>query len=238
MKIAICDDDKQELIKINAIIDEYLRYDFVNDKIEVRSFESSIELIEQLESGKQFDVFLLDVIMPGLNGIELAAEIRNKDQVAKIIFLTSSPEFAVESYSVNAFNYLLKPIQKDKLFSVLEKVRSDIFTSKQKYITVKTQTGMFKIFMDELIYIEVMGRNIFFHQTNGVVTEGICTISQVQTVLLTDKRFIKPHRSYIVNMDFIKTLERDGFITLSNQFIPVSRNIYKEVKQAFFEYLS
>ena len=62
--------------------------------------------------------------------------------------------------------------------------------------------------------------------------------SQVEEKLLIDKRFIKPHRSYIVNMDYIKTLARDGFITFSNQFIPVSRNVYKEVKQAFFEYLS
>jgi DNA-binding LytR/AlgR family response regulator len=195
MKIAICDDDKRELLQIRQFVDEFLSNDFAEEKIEVHSFESGLELIKQLESGKYFDVFLLDVIMPGITGMELANHIRNTDQASKIIFLTSSPEFAVESYSVDAFNYLLKPVQKDRLFSVLEKAINDNYSGMKKYIIVKTQIGMFKIFMHELIYVEVIGRTIFFHQTNGIAIESISTISKVETILLTDKRFIKPHRS-------------------------------------------
>lgn len=236
MKIAICDDDKRELLQIRQFVDEFLSCDFAEGKIEVYSFESSLELIIQLESGKFFDVFLLDVIMPGITGMELAADIRSTDQVGKIIFLTSSPEFAVESYSVGAFNYLLKPIQKDKLFSVLGKAINDIYSGMKKYIIVKTQIGMFKIFMHELIYVDVIGRTIFFHQTNGTVIESISTISKVETGLLTDKRFIKPHRSYIVNLDYIKNLSQDGFTTTSNQLIPISRNVFKEVKQTYINY--
>jgi DNA-binding LytR/AlgR family response regulator len=236
MKIAICDDDKQELLQLRQFVDEFLSCAFVKGKIEVHSFESSLELIKQLESGKYFDVFLLDVIMPGITGMELANHIRNTDQASKIIFLTSSPEFAVESYSVDAFNYLLKPVQKDKLFSVLEKAINNIYSVTKKYIIVKTQIGMFKIFMHELIYVEVMGRTIFFHQTNGVVTEGISTISKIEVDLLTDKRFIKPHRSYIVNLDYIKNLSMDGFKTTNNQLIPISRNVFKEVKQTYINY--
>lgn len=236
MKIAICDDDKKELLHIYQLVDEFLKCGFAKGKIEVHSFESSIELIEQLERGKYFDVFLLDVIMPGINGIELAADIRSKDQVGKIIFLTSSPEFAVESYSVGAFNYLLKPIQKDKLFSVLGKASNDICKEIKKYIIVKTQMGMFKIFMHELIYIDVIGRTVFFHQIDGVVIEGIITLSKVETILLADKRFIKPHRSYIVNLDYIKNLSKNSFTTTSNHLIPISRNVFKGVNQAYINY--
>jgi DNA-binding LytR/AlgR family response regulator len=176
--------------------------------------------------------------MPGMNGMELAAEIRSKDTVAKIIFLTSSAEFAVKSYSVGAFHYLLKPVQKNELFSVLEKACYDICYNLKEYIMVKTKNELFKVFFNTLIYVEVIGKVIYFYQKNGLVVVCTNSISQVEEKLLIDKRFIKPHRSYIVNMDYIKTLARDGFITLNDQFIPVSRNVYKEVKQTYFEYLA
>lgn len=238
MKIAICDDDKQELIKINQYVKEFINCGFVEGQIQIFSFENSMELIAQIEGGENFDVFLLDVIMPNLNGMDLASEIRSKDHVAKIIFLTSSPEFAVKSYSVSAFNYLLKPIQKDMLFSVLEKACGDISDTHKQYIIVKTQNSLMKIFFHELIYVEVIGRIIYFFQKNGVVIESINSISQIEGELLIDNRFIRPHRSYIVNMDYIKTLAKDGFTTTSNQIIPVSRNVFKEIKQAYFNYLS
>lgn len=238
VKIAICDDDKQELLHINLLVNEYLNCGFTKGQIKVLSFENSMELITQIEGGKHFDIFLLDIIMPTINGIELAAEIRKSDNVAKIIFLTSSPEFAVKSYSVDAFNYLLKPIQKDALFSVLEKACNDICCALKQYILVKTQNDLSKVFFHELIYVEVIGRTIYFYQKNGVVIESINSISQIEEVLLVDNRFIKPHRSYIVNLDYIKTLAKHVFTTTSDQFIPVSRNVFKEVKQRFFNYLS
>jgi DNA-binding LytR/AlgR family response regulator len=238
MKIAICDDDKQELLQINKLVNEYLNYGFPKGEIEVLSFGNSMELITQIEDGKHFDVFLLDIIMPTINGMELAAEIRRSDNVAKIIFLSSSSEFAVKSYSVGAFNYLLKPIQKDKLFSVLEKACTDICEAQKQCIVVKTRNSLSKIFFHELIYVEVMGRTIYFYRKNGVVIESTASISQIEAALLIDNRFIKPHRSYIVNLDYIKTLSKYSFITTNNQLIPVSRNVFKEVKQAFFNYLT
>jgi len=238
MKIAVCDDDKQELLQISRHVDEYLSGGIGDGegKIEIRSFESSIKLLAQIERGKHFDIFLLDVIMPNINGIQLAAEIRKRDQIAKIIFLTSSSEFAVESYAVGAFYYLVKPIQKDKLFSVLEKACHEICSSLQQHIVVKTQTSLSNVFLHELIYVEAMGRTIYLHQKSGVVIESNSTFSQVEAVLLIDKRFIKPHRSYIVNLDYIKNLSQDGFRTTSDQFIPVSRNAFKDAKQAYINY--
>ncbi len=236
MKIAICDDDNQELLQISRLVDEYLSCSFEEVEIEVHRFESSMELIAQIESGKHFDVYLLDVIMPNMNGIKLAAEIRNKDQVAKIIFLTSTSEFAVQSYSVGAFNYLLKPLQKDKLFSALEKACSDIDSSLNQYIIVKTQIGLTKVFLHLLLYVEVIGRTLYFHQKNKVTIESSSTISQIEAFLLINKRFIKPHRSYIVNLDHIKNLSQDGLTMINDLFVPVSRNIFKEVKQAYINY--
>lgn len=233
MKIAICDDDRQMLLQIRQQVDEYLSCSFAEEKVEVSSFESSVNLIDQIESGKRFDVFLLDVIMPDTNGIELATAIRSRDPVARIIFLTSSSEFAVESYSVEAFHYLLKPIQKDKLISVLEKACKDICIGQKQFILVKTTSSLLKVFFHELVYTEVLGRTVCFHQKGGVTLESNSTMSQVEAILLIDARFVRPHRSYIVNLDYVRNLSRDGFIMTSGIFIPISRNVFKNIKQAY-----
>jgi DNA-binding LytR/AlgR family response regulator len=236
MKIAICDDDKQELLQISRLVNEYLNCGFAEDQIKVLRFENSMELINQIEGGKHFDVFLLDIMMPNISGMELAAQIRSNDKVAKIIFLTSSPEFAVDSYSVGAFNYLLKPIQKGTLFSALEKACNDICSGLKQYIIVKTQTSLSKVFFHELICVEVIGRTSYFYQKNGVAIESNSSISKFEAALLTDNSFIKPHRSYIVNLDYIKNLSKDGLMMTNGQVIPISRNVFKEIKQVYIDY--
>jgi DNA-binding LytR/AlgR family response regulator len=236
MKVAICDDNEQELFRIRQFVDEYLRFDFSRISMEVSTFNSSATLISHLENGNFFDIFLLDVIMPDTNGIELATKIRNHDHAAKIIFLTSSSEFALESYSVSAFNYLVKPIQKDKFFSILEKACIDINCSQTQYILVKNQSRISKIFLHELTYVEVIGRIVYFHQIGRLKLESISRITQAESDLLIHKRFIKPHRSYIVNLDFVKTLSQNGFTLTNSTFIPISRNVYKNIKEAYINY--
>ena len=113
MKIAICDDDKNELFHILSLLADYQIQK--NTDFSYKPFESSMELATNAVE-ERYDIYLLDVVMPGLNGMELAKEIRSYDKAADIIFLTTSPEFAVESYTVKASNYLIKPIQKDQLF--------------------------------------------------------------------------------------------------------------------------
>lgn len=175
-------------------------------------------------------------VMSGMNGIELANEIRNKNTVSKIIFLTTSPEYAVESYEVNAFYYVLKPIENVKLISLLEKACADIFEQKEKYIIVKSQACLTKIYLHCIQYVDVMERNIFFHLKSSEIIKSPCSISQIESELLTDKRFVKTHRSYIVNMDYIKNIAPIGITTFSNATIPIARTAYKDVKQKYIDY--
>lgn len=119
MKIAICDDDRNELLQIQTLLDLYAQerqMEFI-----VKEYHSSFELASAA-ANETFQIYLLDVLMPVLNGIDLAREIRLMDKAADILFLTSSPEFAVESYMVKASNYLLKPVQKEILFQALDDI--------------------------------------------------------------------------------------------------------------------
>ena len=116
-RFAVCDDDTHSLSHMISLLEEYRQVSPF--PFEYASFHSGIELASVLEHGKHFDIYCLDIIMPGFDGIELGKEIREMDKSAQIIYFTSSPEFAFDSYSVKAFNYVLKPISKEALFSVL-----------------------------------------------------------------------------------------------------------------------
>lgn len=236
MRIAICDDDAHDLLHVSRLVSKYLSEEPFPSGVKVVGFENSLELISQLDSGRSFDVFLLDIIMPKLNGLQLAAEIRDRDQIAKIVFLTSSSEYAVDSYAVGAFNYLLKPIQEDKLFSVLKRLRNDISRKQEQQIVVRTQTGLAKLLFHEITYVEVLSRTVYFHRRGEATLASTSTIAQVGALLLADRRFVKPHRCYIVNLDHAKSLSPAGFRMTDDTFVPVSRNAFKPVKQSYLDH--
>ena len=133
MRIAICDDNKDELALISSIIDAYIQER--NAPVFYRAYYSATELLAKAEHDS-YDFYLLDMVMPTVNGMAAAREIRMFAKVAKIAFLTSSPEFAIESYSVKACNYILKPVAKEKLFFALDDVMETANMENDKAIVV------------------------------------------------------------------------------------------------------
>ena len=123
IKIAFCDDDMEVLHQMNELLDRY-RVER-NEDITYAAFQSPFELLTEIEKGIRPDILFLDVVMPGQNGMDVAKEIRQYDTNMKIIFLTSSPEFAVESYSVGAYFYQLKPIWEESFFRLMDAVLAE-----------------------------------------------------------------------------------------------------------------
>lgn len=237
MKIAVCDDNKNELFIINKILEEFIASQFPNNKITYTAFQSSIDLLNAIECGQYFDILLLDIVMPLMNGIQLADEIRTKNISSKIIFLTSSSEYAIDSYSVGAYYYLLKPIKKETLVSLLKKISFEFFNDIEKYLFIKNTTTLSKIALSQLEYVEVINRTLFFHLINGEILKStFLTISELEKELLINKQFAKPHRSYIINMDHIRNLSSNGITTIGGASIPISRNLYKGIKQQYIDY--
>jgi DNA-binding LytR/AlgR family response regulator len=237
LQIAICDDYDLELTQIIHIVEAFKTSYLSRYDIRYETFRSGLDLLMAVtEDGARFDIIILDILMPLMTGIEAAAEIRKKNTISKIIFLTSSPEFAVDSYKVDAFYYALKPITKEGLIPLLEKACEEIIMKNDPEIIVKCKTSLTKVFLHNIEYTEVVARTLFFHLTSGEVLETLGTLKQLETSLLNDKRFIKPHRSYIVNMDCINRITEKDIFTFSNKPIPISRELYKTVKQAYIDY--
>jgi len=218
LKIAVCDDDSQELERISSFIDTYKRESKV--PLICKTFQSATELISSMGSG-DYDILLLDILMPGINGMQAAHEIRAFDAGVKIVFFTSSPEFAVESYAVKAYDYILKPVSKDKLFSILDAVMAEEQKSLEG-LTVKTQLGMARILFSRLAFVEIMNKKLYFHLADGSVQEVTASLAAFEEELLARAEFVKVHRSYI---------------THAGKTVPISRLLYGKVREAYMKHL-
>lgn len=233
MHIAICDDDRDELLRISSILDTYKQER--KTSISYEAFHSATELLSTAKAGK-YDLYLLDILMPGVNGMETAQEIRSFDQDTSIVFLTSSPEFAVQSYRYKAQDYLLKPAKPANIFPLL-----DILIAKtrkpQDCLGVKTKTGMARILFSDLAYVEVVNKRVYFHMSDGGVREAAASLAEFESILLSRPYFVRTHRSYIVNLLQIGELAGSEAITLSGKKVPISRQNFTKVRDAYIEQL-
>lgn len=234
MKIAVCDDETAELSRMTDMLDEYMLAR--NMDFEIFSFQSSAELISRIQNRIHFDLLILDIMLPALNGMDAAREIREYDKNVKIIFLTSSPEFAVESYSVGAYYYALKPLEKDKLFSLLDGVLLEIDKQAQEYLIVKCKNGIQRLPFNSLIYCEIVNKTILYYLLNGTVLESTGKLAEFEAVLLKYPRFLKPHRSFVINLDFVKSLNKGEILLENGASVPVPRGKFNEIKQAILNY--
>lgn len=233
MHIALCDDNIDELSRIASLLEDYCRDRM--GSITYEAFHSAIELLETMKY-KQFDLLLLDILMPGVTGMEAAKELRRSDSEIPIIFLTSSREYAVESYRVNAEDYIMKPVHKDEIFPVLDRQLTK-FAYEDAYLTMKTGSGIVKLPFMQIVYVEVINRSVQFFLTSGEVREAYGYLSDYESSLLSDSHFYKPHRSFVVNLRYVTELDKKGFTTIIGKTVPVARDAFSKAKSTYMKYL-
>lgn len=234
LKIAFCDDEISVLNELGVLLDRYRSER--SREIEYTAFHSPLDLLAAIEQGIRFDVLLLDVIMPGENGIEASEEIRNYDSNVKIIFLTSSSEFAVQSYTVNAFFYQLKPICAESFFPLLDSVVSECDKERASSLILRCKNGITRIELRELEYCEVIHRTLFVHLTNGDVLESVGSMDKLSNQLMPFGGFLRIHRSYMINLEHVRNLSYRSITMSSLTKIPLPRGKYHEVKDRYLEY--
>lgn len=236
LRIALCDDDKEMLSQIASDIKACEIDREVYREMTLETFQSGLDLVNAVKHNERFDIILLDILMPQMNGMEAAREIRLIDKTSKIIFLTSSPQFALDSYDVKAYFYLLKNYSREKLKAVLEEAITEIVDTASNFTMLKTRTGFVKLYFHSLLYLEIIGRTITFYLNNDQHYEVYGTLTEIEEIFLKQEKFIKPHRSYIVNMDCIRKLDRNEITMMNNHKLPVSKNLYQIVKKGYMDY--
>lgn len=226
LRIAICDDNTSFLNQIQNYVLEW------NNNVYIRTFSDGDELITTHQI-HPFDIILLDIVMPLINGIDTAKEIRTFDDAVNIIFLTSSVEYAIDSYSVKANNYLLKPIDKNLLFSSLDNIAKEKLVN-NKFILVKSSSVTHRLFIDSIEYIEAQNKNTIIHFTDGTHLKSNDRLYYFEELLLPEDGFFKCNRSYIINVYHVNSYTTKEVTMQSGTTISLSRKLHQEFENIYF----
>ncbi|MDU1453863.1 MAG: LytTR family DNA-binding domain-containing protein [Paeniclostridium sordellii] len=232
LNIVICEDEieQQEILKdyLEQILNE------INGKYEILIFNSGEELFKNYPDN--IDIFLLDIQMDGLNGMEVARKIRQIDKKeAEIIFTTSLIEYIQEGYEVRAYRYLLKPIKLEDLKKHIILCIEELTKNKESYIAVNEKNNTCKVKISEITYIEIQKREMTIHTINEDYTIN-SSMSKLENEL-SKYNFYRCHKSFMVNIDFIKNIKQYIAILDNKEEVPISRYRFKETKSRFLSYL-
>ena len=226
LKIAICDDDRGFLEQLQQLL---VRWD---PDVRVAVFDDGDALI-RTHTASPFDILLLDVVMPLVSGIDLAREIREHDRTVKIVFLTSSPEFAVDSYRVRASNYLLKPVDPAALNRCLTDLAQEL-QEKERFLAVRSAYAVHRIPLDTIEYVEAQNKRVLFSLNDGRDLTSTEPLYTYEPQLREEDGFFKCSRSYIVNLHRIATYTAKEITMRSGFRIPIARSCQKSFEGAYF----
>ena len=232
MRIAICDDSRQQREIVRELIHSWPGRP---GEVSLGEFDNGDALL-QAHRAAPFDIIFLDVIMPLLNGMETARELRQTDKGVKLVFFTTSPEFAVDAFAVKASNYLLKPLKPQALWSCLDELSREL-QSVQRKICIKGKHAMYQVSTADIEYIESQNKHILFVLSDGrsfLSPEPLYTYEEKLTL---EDGFFKCSRGFLVNIHKIDTFAAKEIRTQSGARIPISRSCHREFEKAYFSVL-
>ncbi len=230
MRVIICDDIEQDALKL----EQELSKPSINIKID--RFHSGYDVIGFIRSGVLVDICFLDIIMPDMNGIELAQELRAAGFAGEIVFLTTSNEYAAESYQIKAFGYLLKPVNSADVHNILQEYKAMRIKGDSEGIFVKVSKVARHIPFHDISHIEVINHYVLIRLTDSEEIEIRSTFAEIAGQLLRDPRFTQCHRSYVVNMSDIASIDDREIVMRSYRKIPYSRSYYN-IKKKFTKWI-
>lgn len=238
IRLALCDDETQWLEKSKALL---LKYADLHPEynIQLSCFTSGVDVVKSVMMNGNFDIYILDVVMPRLTGIDTGIRLREYDQMGKIIYLTSSPDFGIDSYIAGAFYYLLKPAEEAKLFEVLDRAAADITRRKERSIKVKTADDISLVHLDDIVYVELVRKSLSFHLINGAEINSLSqrdAFSQCVAPLLVDKRFALTGTSMCLNLFFVKSVGKDSVLLKSGETLYLSKKACMSLRADWLDY--
>ncbi|MBU5359643.1 LytTR family DNA-binding domain-containing protein [Enterococcus raffinosus] len=234
MNIAVCDDNP----KIVGQIEKLLFAFFENDpnQFNYEAFLSGESLLDHLKKEADvFQIYLLDVEMEVLDGFEVARFIREKDQEAIIIFITSHVEWMPEAFEVNAFHYLIKPIDELKVKQVLTKAMEQLSLRKM-ILQFTIQKKVHTVYLGNVEYFESMKRKIILHLKNGDEHEYYGTMKEVIDKV-SPQLFTQIHHSFVINMDYVQTKSGETIVMQSGREIAITKKFHKSFQSAYRNYV-
>lgn len=233
INVAICDDEEVYTEAVYEMLDNCAK--FMNIKISLDVYNSSTELLGVIRDNPlKYSILFVDILMPELTGVDLSKEVKKLNKNMDIIFVTSTSEYVFDAYDMGALNYILKPIEKNRLEEQFLRAVKAINKKRDTFIINKS-SDIYLVDIDDIIYFEIRNRIITIEYVGGSL-EFYETISEVEEKL-AKYNFIKVHRSYLVNPEYIFKLSSSKIELKDGRWIPVSKLRFKSIKQEFMSYI-
>lgn len=227
MKIAICDDEPVQTEYLTALVKKWAAGR--NRKVVTEAFGSAEAFEFAWSEDKSYDALLLDIQMPGQNGMELARDLRRSGEPLAIVFITGYSDYMDQGYDVDALHYLLKPVDEGKLFSVLDKAASKAAASVRRVLLPSAGGGL-RLPADDILYAEAFSHTVELHTVRQVFSLKT-SMNELETSL--GEGFFRCHRSYIVGLKHVRRVTRCAMVLDTAAEIPLSRKLYDSANQAF-----
>lgn len=235
-QIALCDDDSSELDKVEAMLRSYQEQCMDCDFF-VERFTSADELIWIIQENNYMpDLLLLDIYMPKMPGIEAAKKIRSMGYNFRIIFLTISTEFALDAYRVEAFQYLIKPLRKQDLFPVLDKLIKCMAEEKRKYLLLRAESKIRRVALCEIVFCEAQKKCQCIYLSDGSQLLIRMTMAKIFEMLSGYTEFVRAGIAYIINLKHIESLNAREIQMDNGKKIYLPRGSYQPLKEQYFDY--
>lgn len=231
LSIAICDDEAMQCLRMAGMVGKIL--DEMKILHNIRQFNSGKEL---LCAEEDFDIIFLDIMMRGIDGMRTAKLLRKRMKKEEIlIFISASREYALEAFEVEAFWYLLKPVDEKKLRMVLQKIIGKTEKEMQEFILVSKERQKKKLFLNNIYYFEIRGRTIDVHGADGIFTyyEQIGNLEK----MLQKKGFFRCHKSYLVNLKYVESYTRQEILMDNGEQIMIAKRRYEAFCQEILAYM-
>lgn len=242
VQIALCDDETAELNKTEDILSDYEKKHTDADFM-IECFESTEELLYMVgERRYSPDLIFMDIYMPGETGksaplgMEAARQLRNMGCRAKLIFLTTSKEHALDAFDVEASQYLLKPLQADKLFSLLDRFRKETEEAREKYILLRVEGTLKKVSLNDIVYCEAQGKRQCMYLADGTEVLQNLTMARIYEMCSACEELVKVGVSYIVHLEHIASLNAQEAQMDNGKKIYLPRGTYRLLREQYFDY--
>lgn len=235
MKIAICDDDLLCRQQVTAAVQGY----FGSRDVALSVFSGGNALLEEAGRVGGFDLYFLDILMPEISGIQLGMRLRQMGDEGKIIYLTSSPDFALDAFRAMATDYLLKPVNRESITTVLNRILPTVSARKNKSLILRTKENNIHISFDTIVYTELVKKTVVYHLLGGRQVESMSirsTFSEAMQELLRDNRFALCGSSRMVNLHQIAELNTEYLVFKTGESLHIGKRASRSLRSAWYDF--
>ena len=236
LRLAICDDEKEFQAAAERMLKQYMEEKSV--PFEADTFGGASELVDTIENGMVYDIYLLDIYMPGMTGMSVATELRSRGVKSPIIFLTSSADHALEAFGVDATHYLLKPYSLENYYVAMDKAMQSISAHRDDSLVLKVDNEYRNISVSQIICCEAEDKYQRIYLEDGKKLLVRISGTELYKQLSEFECFYHCGRAHIVNLNYISRATSDGVVFKNGVQLSLPRTVLAGLRKAFFDYFN